>query len=97
MVINPIIVTKDKISGVRLPVFTPSAIKIKENSDIGEKFVSEEDISEGHAVNKGVLLASGKYIKLLTDDDYFYREAIEKAVVKALTQVIEVMVEASGT
>lgn len=53
---------------------------IEENSDIVQKFVSEEDISEGHAVNKGVLLASGKYIKLLTDDDYFYREAIEKAV-----------------
>lgn len=52
---------------------------IKENSDIVQKFVSEEDISEGHAVNKGVLLASGKYIKLLTDDDNFQKEAIEKA------------------
>ncbi len=43
-------------------------------------FVSEDDISESHATNKGVLLASGKYIKILTDDDTFYKEAIEEAI-----------------
>lgn len=52
---------------------------LMKNSDIVTTFISEKDISEGHACNKAALLASGKYIKLLTDDDIFYKSAIKKA------------------
>lgn len=42
-------------------------------------FLSEPDINAGHASNKGVLLAHGKYIKQLADDDNLaFREGIEK-------------------
>lgn len=56
-----------------------TAAVVSKNSDIVDIFVSEDDISEGDATNKGVLLARGKYIKLLTDDDVFYKDAVEKA------------------
>ena len=56
-----------------------TAAVVAKNSDIVDIFVSEEDISEGNATNKGTLLARGKYVKLLTDDDFFYKDAIEKA------------------
>lgn len=41
-------------------------------------FVSESDISQAHALNKGILLARGKYIKILNDDDTFSHEGIKK-------------------
>ncbi len=53
---------------------------IKEFPTLVDIFVSEPDESEGHGFNKGILLASGKYIKLLTDDDIFYSDAIDEAV-----------------
>lgn len=56
-----------------------TAAVVSEFSDIVDIFVCEDDISEGDATNKGVLLARGKYIKLLTDDDVFYKDAVEKA------------------
>lgn len=52
---------------------------VKGFSDIVDVFIAERDFSEGEALNKGVLVARGKYIKLLTDDDIFYKSAIEKA------------------
>tara|TARA_B100000287_G_C20552248_1_gene748953 strand:- start:262 stop:1125 length:864 start_codon:yes stop_codon:yes gene_type:complete len=52
---------------------------IDKNKDIIDVFISEIDLSEGHAYNKGILLASGKYIKPITDDDIFYSEALERA------------------
>lgn len=51
---------------------------IHEFKDRIDVFVSEPDISQSHALNKGILLARGKYIKILQDDDIFYREGIEK-------------------
>lgn len=51
--------------------------KYKTHIDI---FLSEPDRSEGHAFNKGILLSRGKYIKIITDDDTFYRQGIEDAV-----------------
>ncbi|MDP3770369.1 MAG: glycosyltransferase [Candidatus Sungbacteria bacterium] len=41
-------------------------------------FISEPDIGQSHALNKGILLARGKYIKICNDDDMVYREGIEK-------------------
>lgn len=52
---------------------------IQKFKNIIDVFVSESDMSESHASNKAVLLATGKYIKLLTDDDEFYKDAIDNA------------------
>lgn len=53
---------------------------IQRHVDIVDVLISEKDTSEGHAFNKGILLSQGKYIKLLTDDDVIYPEAMEQAV-----------------
>jgi glycosyltransferase involved in cell wall biosynthesis len=49
---------------------------IQENRDIVSIFVSEHDGGEGHAFNKGLSLARGRFIKPITDDDYFYPDAM---------------------
>ena len=41
------------------------------------QFITESDSGEGHGFNKGILLAHGKLIKLITDDDYFNFPAIQ--------------------
>jgi glycosyltransferase involved in cell wall biosynthesis len=53
---------------------------IKKYADLVQVFVSEPDMSSAHALNKGMLLARGKYIKHLTDDDVIYPESMEKAI-----------------
>lgn len=53
---------------------------IQRHADIVDVLISEKDTSEGHAFNKGILLSQGKYIKLLTDDDVIYPEAMEQAI-----------------
>ena len=42
------------------------------------QYKSEEDKGEGHGFNKGILMARGKIIKLLTDDDVFDFDAIKR-------------------
>jgi glycosyltransferase involved in cell wall biosynthesis len=53
---------------------------LKKYSKIIDKAISEPDESEGHAFNKGILISSGKYIKLITDDDVLFADAIERSV-----------------
>ncbi len=53
---------------------------IKKYKDLITVFVSEPDVSISHAFNKGVMLARGKYVKQLYDDDVIYPEAMEKAI-----------------
>lgn len=53
---------------------------IKKYTDIVNVYISEPDINSSHALNKGMLLSRGKYIKHLTDDDDYYPEAMEKAI-----------------
>lgn len=48
--------------------------------DAVDVFVSEPDVGANHAFNKGILIARGKYIKHLSDDDEFYSEGMEQAV-----------------
>ena len=48
--------------------------------DLVDLFISEPDTSPTHALNKGVLVARGKYVKHLTDDDDFFPEAMEQAI-----------------
>jgi glycosyltransferase involved in cell wall biosynthesis len=44
-----------------------------------DTLIHEKDRSEAHADNKGILAARGKYIKIIADDDVFYREPLEQA------------------
>lgn len=53
---------------------------VQKYADLVDMFISEKDRCANEACNKGVLLARGKYIKLLLDDDIYYRDAMEKAV-----------------
>lgn len=48
--------------------------------DLIDKKICEADFSEGNAFNKGLLVACGKYIKLMTDDDVIHEQALEDAV-----------------
>jgi glycosyltransferase involved in cell wall biosynthesis len=42
------------------------------------KFISEPDFCQSHGCNKSLLLASGKLIKIVNDDDVIYYEGIRK-------------------
>jgi glycosyltransferase involved in cell wall biosynthesis len=42
------------------------------------QFISEPDKGEAHGYNKGMLMAKGELIKLITDDDVFYYPAIQE-------------------
>ena len=53
---------------------------LKRNSDVVSFYLSEPDKSEAHAFNKGWRRARGRYLKALTDDDYFYPDAMRKMV-----------------
>ena len=53
---------------------------VARHRDIVTVFVSEKDYGEAHAFNKGVFRARGKYIKPITDDDYFYPDAMRRLI-----------------
>ena len=42
-----------------------------------QQFISENDTGEGHGYNKGILIANGNLIKIITDDDFFNFKAIQ--------------------
>lgn len=52
----------------------------EKNKDIISLFVSEPDKGEAHGFNKGILASRGKYIKFLTDDDYFYPDVMRRSI-----------------
>ncbi len=53
---------------------------VEKYGDMVTLFRSEPDCGEGHGFNKGILASRGRYIKIVTDDDYFYPEAMHRAV-----------------
>ena len=53
---------------------------VNEYANLVDLFISEPDKSGAHALNKGILISRGKYIKQLPDDDVFYPEAMEQAI-----------------
>lgn len=53
---------------------------IKNYRKIIDKYISEPDLNASHATNKAILISSGKYIKLLTDDDIVYSRPMQKAI-----------------
>lgn len=53
---------------------------ISRYKDLVDVYVSEPDKNSAEALNKGILLAKGKYIKPMQDDDVIYPKAMEKAI-----------------
>jgi glycosyltransferase involved in cell wall biosynthesis len=53
---------------------------LKQNQDLITRIISQPDRGEAHAFNKGLMIATGEIIKVLTDDDYFYPDGINKAI-----------------
>ena len=49
-------------------------------SDLVDVVVSEPDTSAAHALNKGILLARGRYIRHVTDDDILHPEGMTQAI-----------------
>ncbi|NVO02177.1 MAG: glycosyltransferase [Bacteroidetes bacterium] len=49
-----------------------------------QQFISEPDFGEAHGFNKGFLMAKGDLIKVITDDDAFNFEGIQKCKIKML-------------
>ncbi len=49
-------------------------------SDAVSEHIKEPDISPGHAVNKGILIAKGKYIKNVCDDDFIWKKQLNRAI-----------------
>src|SRR4051812_35110446 len=43
-----------------------------------QQYVSERDYGESHGLNKAILMAKGKAIKIITSDDVFHYPAIEQ-------------------
>lgn len=50
------------------------------HQDLVTTFISEKDSSPAHAINKGLLLARGKYVVFLFDEDRTYAEPLGKAI-----------------
>lgn len=53
---------------------------VNQYADQVDIFISEPDLSPGHALSKGMLVSRGKYIKQLPDDDVIYPAAMEQAI-----------------
>ena len=50
------------------------------NHPLINKNIKESDKSPGHAVNKGIMLAEGKYIRTVTDDDTIRKKQLNDAI-----------------
>ena len=55
---------------------------VEENDDVVTVFLSEPDFGEAHAFNKGLFRARGRYIKPITDDDYYYADAMRELILE---------------
>jgi glycosyltransferase involved in cell wall biosynthesis len=53
---------------------------IERNRDIVTTYVSEPDHGEAHAINKAIFRSRGRYIKPVTDDDYYYPDAVRRLI-----------------
>lgn len=53
---------------------------VKKYQHLVDVFLSEPDLNTNHAYNKGILIAKGKYIKYLCDDDVIFPDGMKKAI-----------------
>lgn len=51
-----------------------------EEDDLVDILIAEPDVSPADAFNKGAKVASGEFIRHITDDDLTYREGVEECV-----------------
>lgn len=53
---------------------------VQQFKDIVDVFISEPDRDGSHAQNKGMLLARGKYVRSINDDDMYHPEALAEFI-----------------
>ena len=53
---------------------------IKEYSNLIDKYITEDDLNTAHALNKGILISTGKYIRQICDDDSLNPLESERAI-----------------
>jgi len=53
---------------------------VSKHGDLVDTFISESDVSAAHAVNKGILLAHGRYVRLYAVDDITDMEVLGRAI-----------------
>jgi len=53
---------------------------VRRHADIVTQFVSGTDTGEAHGFNRGLLMARGRIVKLLGDDDYVYPDGMRRAI-----------------
>ena len=75
-----LVTSRDELIIVDGASIDETAIVVQRNKKIVTSFLSEPDKNPTEAFNKGILLAKGRYIKNLNDDDIVYPETMEKAI-----------------
>lgn len=53
---------------------------VEQFKDIVDIFISEPDMNGSHAQNKGMLLARGRYVRSINDDDVYHPEALAEFI-----------------
>lgn len=78
--IKPLITKNDELIVIDGNSTDKTLSVLKKHSSFIDLIISEPDLNPTHAANKGILLAKGKYIKFLSDDDIVYPKAMQKAI-----------------
>lgn len=78
--VREFITTEDELIVIDGASTDATSSVIEKHRDIVSRFQSERDVGEAHGMNKGILMSRGRYIKPMTDDDYFYPDAIRQAI-----------------
>ncbi len=66
---------------------------VKEFDDIINIYISQPDLNIYHACNKGMLISKGRYIKILNDDDIYYKKAMDDSVdVMDINEEIDILI-----
>src|SRR5262245_27919339 len=53
---------------------------VQANADLVTAFISAPDAGEAHGYNRAILESRGRLIKFLSDDDYFYPDAMRQCI-----------------
>tara|TARA_B100000700_G_C15059400_1_gene864737 strand:- start:5877 stop:6722 length:846 start_codon:yes stop_codon:yes gene_type:complete len=91
--ISFILITKDRPDLVQIALDNLKKILTKEdelilvnggesniNNPLINKTIKEKDKSPGHAINKGIMISEGRYIRTVSDDDIIRKQQLNEAV-----------------
>jgi GT2 family glycosyltransferase len=53
---------------------------VQANVDLVTTFISAPDAGEAHGFNRAILESRGRLVKFLTDDDYYYPDAMRQGI-----------------